>query len=210
MTQKNNTIKWFPLDFKEAHHLADLEGIKKDLEWVIAAGHSYGSIGRILYPILPEALCVAIVIKYARSHKESKRRKIPKKWIEELSPEEQAEHEYIMNLRDKFFAHSDNDFEGNYSVAYVKNPNSLNPEFDQVQTHHQRVLSLSLKDILRFVKLSERLLKKVDKQIKKEKPLVIEKAKQIPLDELIKHRLSDWVPKKATAGQSRDKKIIKS
>ncbi len=212
MTEKINKIiiSQVPLDFKEAHMLADLEGIKHDLEWVISAGKAYGDIGKQYFYIIPEALCIAIIVKYARVRMTGERRLVPLEWIKSLSKKEQEDHEYFMNLRNKFIAHSVNNLEENYSVAYIKNIDSTNPEFDQVQQHHSRVVSFSVLDIMKIISLAEKLLEKVQEQIEIEKPKVIEKAKKIPLNELIKHRLDNQISTKDNAGKSRSRKIKKS
>lgn len=99
----------FPLNFKEAIVLADLQGIKQDLEWIIQAGNKYIELNKLLNdPLLLEALFFAFIARYGRTHQSGARTPIPKIWIKALSSTQQIAHKYFMDLRNKHVAHSVN------------------------------------------------------------------------------------------------------
>jgi len=151
-----------PLDFPEAHRFADLNGIKQDLEWVIRVGPKYFEYKKQLNFDLTESLFIALVVKYGRVHAIGERRRIPAQWIKCLPEEELEAHNYVINLRNKYVAHSVNNFEENIPVAYIKDINSENPEFNQVSVQHTQVVAVSREDINLIIGLAKKFLEQVN------------------------------------------------
>lgn len=203
-----DAIEQIPLDFPEAHKLADLEGIKQDLEWVINVGEKYNSLIAKYAFIELEAFCAAMIIRYARTHVSGDRRRVYLGIVKSLSSDQQEDHKYFMNLRDKFIAHSVNNFEENFSVAYIKNVKSLKPEFDQVSVHHSRLVSLAVSDINKLVLLAKVLLEKINNQVKIEKDIVTSIIKLIPIKRLIKNGFPSSALTRESAGKKRNRKTV--
>ena len=200
-----------PINFKEANDYADLEGVKQDLLWVVEASKKYKEINILRDFITREAFTFALIIKYARANISGKRRWIPRKWIEELSADEQKDHYYFMALRNKYVAHSVNDYEENYSKVYIKNIASKNPEFNQISVLHTRVVSIGAGDAKKLCELSNKLIKKIEFVMEAEKAKVEEITKKIPMKELVKYKYSkQFSSGKNNPFNDRVRKIIKS
>jgi len=195
------------LDFPEAYELADLGGIKRDLEWVVTVGIKYDAVWANHDFFILEALSTAIIIMYGRANVKGVRRIIPHEMIKSLSLEQQKDHKYFMDLRDKFIAHSVNDFEECYCVAAIKNVQSSNPEFDQVNIQLHRIIALSVGDIKKIVSLAEILIEKIESLIKSEKYRVTDIAKKIPMNDLVNNKFPSAKSTIETAGKQRRKRI---
>ena len=198
----------YRLDFPEAHALGDLEGIKQDLEWVIQAAHFYKEEHnkRNYEFCLFEALCIALVVKYARGHMTGERRRIPIQWLADFSDEEKSNHQYFMDYRNKFVAHSVNGFEENFAVAYFKDVQLGNPTFSQVHGRHGRIVSLSIAETHDLSRLAAKLLIKVNAQIEIEKKIVTDIVRAMPIDQILKQEPIALAMNKEHAGLTRKRK----
>jgi hypothetical protein len=194
------------LDFEEAHLLANLEGFKQDLEWVSSAGAAYNDVSRDFNTILMEAVCSAILIKYGRVFSGGIRGRLPKEFTDSMNEDQAKSHQYFLDVRDKFIAHSVNDFEENYPAAYFENLESENPEFDQVHVQHTRTIALGKDDIEAIILLAKYFLEKVNHQMKIQKECVEKVARKIPLEELKKIKPKLNTSSKDSAGSRRIKK----
>lgn len=89
-----------PLNFKEAHHLADLKGIEQDLLWVVEMGDYYVEqrVSTKSVFALSEALCIAMVVKYGRCFATGERRRLPKQWIDEMDLSQRKLHSYFIDV----------------------------------------------------------------------------------------------------------------
>lgn len=179
------------------------------MEWVTTVGKQYDAVWANHDFFILEALSTAIIIMYGRANVTGVRRRIPCEMIRSLSPEQQKDHKYFMDLRDKFIAHSVNDFEECYCVAAIKNMHSSNPEFDQVNIQLHRIISLSVGDIKKIVSLSEILSEKLELQIGNEKLKVTDIAKKIPINDLINNKFPSTKSTRESAGKQRRKRISK-
>ncbi|MCX5707943.1 MAG: hypothetical protein NTY14_03055 [Candidatus Omnitrophica bacterium] len=177
----------FPVVFNEANRYADLEGIKADLNWIVEAAGEFVKT-RINDSIIREAFTFAAVVKYGRVFNSGVRRAITKDLINNLESNFQKDHEEFMALRDRYVAHSVNNFEENYTQVYIKDPMSQNPEFNQISVMHNRVVSISVDDMNRLAVLAKELMDKIGSLMKAEKPKVEEIARRIPVTELIKRK----------------------
>ncbi len=199
-------IESVPLDFPQAHKVADWEGVKHDLLWVIAAGKKYQSVAETMDFIILEALSAAIIVRYGRANVNGERRCIHPEMIRSLSLEQQQDHKFFKDLRNKFFAHSVNNFEENFCTAFFNNLHSSNPVFNQISAQHSRMVALSTQDILKVVSLSERLVEIIQGQLKIEIKKTAEIVRKMPIAELIK-KATFSVQTRESAGKNRSRKI---
>lgn len=196
-----------PLNFQEANNFADWNGIKRDLEWIIMMGPKYPDYKKELNLDLTEVLFIALVVKYARVHMTGERKRIPQKWINCLSKKDQEVHTYIMAVRNKYIAHSVNNFEENFAVAYIKDISSEKPEFTQVQVQQTRVLAISEEEISSLIKLAEILLKQVNDLIVEEKKKLTDIVKNLDLKDYIHNKRKPTSSSWSEAGKSRSRKL---
>lgn len=179
----------FRLSLKEADEFSDLKGIEQDLSWVIDAGVKYVELrSKAFDPVLLEAFSIALMVRYMRPFKTGVRRKIPQEWLDEMPSVLKEAHKYFKSMRDKFFAHSVNHHEKNYAVVYIKNSHSSDPEFSQVQAHHERTVALSVDDVEKLTRLTKMLHAKVEDQLKLERQKVEALARKISISELMNER----------------------
>lgn len=178
------------LDIKEAELLADLAGIHDDLETIIA-------ICDILLkgitiedkPIdftLPEALMSAALVKYARIFGKGgvRAKNIPKEMKTALSPELIKKHEWFIELRNKHVVRSINAYEDNRVVALLV-PEERGPKaIAEISVERRRLASLGSDKITDLKTLCQKLLKYIDELYEKEKGIVLEAAKQLPIEQL--------------------------
>lgn len=199
----------FPINFAEANKYADLVGAKSDLEWIIAAVAKYPKLS-IRDHITKEAFTFAVLIKYGRVFARGVRKPIPKRLISRLPINFQKDHEEFIELRNKYIAHSVNDFEGNYAEVYVRNPTSESPEFDQISCLHTWIACISVKEMNRLSSLSQKIIEEIDKEIAIEKLKIKEIIRKIPISELMKHKYDkDFFSNKVNVSKARSRNIIK-
>jgi hypothetical protein len=157
-----------PLTGPTAHRLADLTGVERDLQWVIAAcAELVRKDSRYAKDDLArEALHDAALIRYGRCFKEGRRDafQIPRSWIDELPAELRATHEEALSVRDKHIAHSVNDWEINVPVADIARV----PEYGAatvraVSVSHSRVVSLGTRGLQLLHDLAKALVHRVIK-----------------------------------------------
>lgn len=157
--------------------------------------------------IIHEAFCSAIIVRYGRAHTTGRKKKFPEECVKNLTQEEKDNHDYFMNLRNLHYAHSVNNYECNIPKAWIKNIDSSNPELDQVGVVHNRVIKLSTQEIQNIVSLADKLLTSLENQIKEEKNMVTEIAKQISISKLIKNKFPEILTTKESAGKPRKQKL---
>lgn len=115
------------LRLPEAKRLADLYGIKFDLESCRRYCEKYLRLFvRLHYPDTEtehlECFSVYIFVKYGRCFRGGVRVEAEKEIVATLSPEELEFHRLIIGIRDKYIAHSVNNFESHKARVW------LNPE----------------------------------------------------------------------------------
>lgn len=139
-------------DRPETQRLADLTGIANDLEATEEICdllrenlQKLPSSGRIL-----DALSSAALVRYARAFASGVRTRTPKSLVDDLSEALRKDHEWFLELRDKYVAHSVNPFEENQVVVYLV-PEERGPKgVSTVEVQQQRLLSLGLDDTERL------------------------------------------------------------
>lgn len=180
------TWKNVPLRFREANRLAGLHGVLIDLEWTACVCQRLLTL--LEKPqhdsLLVEALSSAALVRYARCFAKGVRRSLPADIIAHLSTEENKDHNYFVNVRDKHIAHSVNPYEDNCVTTLV--PHELPPDWriKRIGFHQDRVVSLGSTETKRLCSLVKRVTEYVKAQIETEKSLVLDLAKKIPLSTL--------------------------
>ncbi|HAH19401.1 MAG: hypothetical protein A2Y00_09765 [Omnitrophica WOR_2 bacterium GWF2_43_52] len=201
-------ITHVPLNFEEAWDLADLEGRKHDLEWVKEVSQKYlQCFDKISDFIIHDVFCSAIIVRYGRAHNKGRKKIMPAECFKGLTQEEKDKHNFFMNLRNKHYAHSANNYEYNIPKAWIRNIDSPGPEFDQVGVVHERIVGLSIQEIRDIMSLVEKLLPNLENKIKETKNTVTEIAKRISISELIKNKFPEILTTKESAGQPRKRKL---
>jgi hypothetical protein len=156
------TWRYVSLNLEEARLLADLAGVEQDL--VVAESfcdllfeERRESPGRGKVPPNPElweALTVAASVRYARAFASSVRTKICKTMVEtvvkDLPAELASDHQRYIVFRNKYIAHSVNQFEENRVVAYLV-PEERGPRgVASISVQHERLVSLGMGDAKRL------------------------------------------------------------
>ena len=178
-----------PLNFQDAHTAADINGIIIDLDWILKTCDVLKRIPCDMVNInLLEAISAGIIIKYGKCDKEGVRKRIPRTIIGKLPKKAQKTHNFFVNLRDKYIAHSVNAFEEDWAVAYIDQKNSKNQRFHSIGFHHEHIIAiLGAKDIERLVYLIKRLKESLSKMLNKSKKNIKKIASRIPIVELVKY-----------------------
>jgi hypothetical protein len=142
-----NTFVDLP-SMKEAKTLADLTSIEQDLRTAREFAELYlGEYGKPQYQRnLPDALMVATIIRYARSFKGGIRLPLPPA-EDFLTKEQTTEHQYFLNMRDKYIAHSVNAFEENQPVARYWVERVDTEGITAIECMHARIVGLSERDV---------------------------------------------------------------
>ena len=182
--------RFVDINIKEAYRLADLAGIRDDLE-------ATEEICNLLLKeemeikedtvdfIMSQALSAAALVSYARVFKQSVRAKGLPKEIKNMIPEELCEiHQWAINLRDKHVAHSVNAFEDNQVVASLFPEEHGHKGIFRITVFRSRLAALGNKNVIDLKTLCATLIKQIDNLIKEEESNVLEAARLIPIDQL--------------------------
>lgn len=180
------------IDFcvSRTQRLADLVGIRADLHFVGVLVDSF-----LKYPGLPiniqslyrNAFCFSAIVTYGRTFGTGVRENLPRSFIDRLNPEWIEAHEYFKDLRDKWIAHSTNNFEQSRVTLQVKFLDSGQAMPTLVSDGHSMTVSLSSTDMLRLKELSSLVLVELKREIEQEKLQVLEYAKTIDLTILLEN-----------------------
>ena len=177
---------WRFVDFsvKEAQRLADLASIEVDLKTVeeicdrsLAETQKSLDLGAT---VLLDALCTAAIVRYGRCFTSGVRERLPDNLIGQLPQTDQDAHHFFKDLRDKWVAHSVNAFEDTHVVAYLT-PEELGPKsVSSISALPDRVLCLSVNDMLRLKKLAAAVRETVAKLMEDENQNVLIYARSLP------------------------------
>jgi hypothetical protein len=174
------------LDLPEAKRLADLTGIKHDLESAKELANRFANQleNEKWDSTLLDALSIAMLVRYSRAFVTGVRGRL---MIENilLSAEQIAKHERLRAWRDKHVAHSVNAFEESQPVARFCLEKVREEGVYGVECNHGRVISLSLSESRSVIELSDVFLQYVESEIAEEKKKLLVLAGAIPLDDLL-------------------------
>jgi len=181
------THKWVDVEMEEARYLADLNGIQIDLEAVIELckrlinAYSIENNDSKLY----EVMTIAILIKYSRSFVTGVRSRLSILDIPGLNEEELSEHEKFIALRNKYIAHSVNEYEENKVIARYNDEKVYDEGITSISIQHTRLISISAYDAQAIISLSQKILDYVNTQIKVEKNKILNLVRNQPIIEVL-------------------------
>ena len=181
------THTFIEFDLPEASSLADLTGIRYDLESARAFAKELRSVHEEDKPNfnLVDALTTAVLVRYSRAFSSGVRKPLTKRAVESLSDHQRQMHERLREFRNKHIAHSVNSYEENQPIArYVKERADVEGVYS-VECNHTRVVGLSSVEIGSAIDLTTALLDYVDSALKMEKQIILAKIRQTPFEELL-------------------------
>ena len=174
-------------EMREAEELADLTGIRYDLD-------SARSLARKLQAVMEEekpdfelvdALTTAILVRYIRPFSAGVRRRLKEETLDKLSESQRRQHERLRDFRNKHIAHSVNAFEENQPVArYVEERVDVEGVY-AVECHHDRVVGLNSREAEDVIELTTFLIEYVDRLLDKERHVVLDKVRSVPFEQLM-------------------------
>lgn len=181
--------KAVPLDSPAAALLAEMHGIVFDLQAAAFTCHLFLDEKAPLAAALLEPVATTAVIRYARCFASGVRPKMPAAIIDSLDEPQRALHQYILDLRNKFLAHSVNPYERNYATAMV--PEEPNPAF-QIEGlgFQQERFGYPSRELMRdFLELIEEVKKRASAWVHGESRAAIDEANRIGAVELAKREM---------------------
>lgn len=178
-------------DMPEAEILADLTGIRYDLE-------SARSLAKRLQAMmekeelnfdLVDALTVAILVRYIRPFCSGvRKRRLGENALRVLSEDQRHRHDRLRAFRDKHIAHSVNALEENQPIArYVEGREDSEGVY-AVECHHDRVVGLNSGEVENVIELTTTMIKYVDSLLDKEKKNLLAVVRAVPIGELLSQR----------------------
>ena len=173
------------LDFPEASSLADLTGIRYDLESAREFAKEFKSVMERERPNtnLIDALTTAILVRYSRSFSRDVRKPLRNEALDTLSSHQRQMHERLRDFRNKHIAHSVNAYEENQPIArYVAERVDVEGVY-AIECNHTRVVGLSSVEIDGVIELTTAMLDYVDRVLKLEKQVILAKIRAIPVQE---------------------------
>lgn len=181
------THTFVDLELEEAKYLADLTGVKFDLESAMRLSELL--IKRIesseYNGELVDALSTAILVRYSRAFVSGVRSKLKIEDIPNLNEEKIKKHKWLIEIRNKHIAHSVNEFEENRVVGYYVLEAPEEKKITSISVQHGRVIGLSYKDAISVIDLSKNILEYVAEKIKKEKSKIFSLVRQKDINKIV-------------------------
>ena len=177
-------------EMPEAEALADLTGIRYDLESARSFANKFQSVMEGEQPDyeLIDALTTAILVRYSRPFSGGVRKWKIKDALDWMSEDQRRKHERFRKFRSKHIAHSINAFEENQPIArYILGRENSEGVYS-VECHHGRVVGLSSGEIEDVVELTTVMIDYVDRLLDIEKKALLEKARSMSFDQLFSQR----------------------
>lgn len=162
----------------EAKRLADLYGVANDLRACRDYCEKYlQTVATILQPTDDgkhlECFSVYIFVKYGRCFKGGVRWDTEKQILKTLSPEDSDLHQLIIAIRDKYIAHSVNDFES-HKVRVCLNPKERGRKINNVNIESDYLVGPEPRLFERLKCLIDKLLAWIDTEMKREEERLIQ------------------------------------
>ena len=174
------------LDLPEAADLADLTGVRYDLD-------SARNLARRLKKLLGsrqydselvDALTTAILVRYSRSFVTGVRKRLKDDALGMLTDEQRKKHDQLRAWRDKHIAHSVNAFEENRPVARYWVERVRDEGFVSVECNQTKVIGLGEADLDDVIELTTTLLTYVDAHLATEKTRVLGIVRSMAIEAL--------------------------
>lgn len=175
----------------EAQRLRDLAGMREDihqaLKYIGAIEQQIAANWRDL--VAWEGLTSAAAILYARCFTRSKARfSLPKDTLGLASTELQDTHNYLLAVRDKHIAHSENAYEHNYLVVQLALVDGRPVRVEDARVESRRLIGFSDPDIPKLRGLFEWMERHLTAMYEEERATVLEVLARVSLEQLAVHR----------------------
>lgn len=201
------------IDLQQAYLLADLAGIRDDLEATDAIcdlilKEKIEIKEDVIDFTMSQALSSAALVSYARAFKTGVRANVLRDKIASMLPKELLEkHQWAIDLRDKYVAHSVNAFEDNQVVASLFPEEHGHKGIFRITVRRSRLAALGDNNVTDLKTLCATLIKRIDKLMKEENNKVLEAARRLPIDQLYALQpTSNPLPNRSEVGIRRKRK----
>jgi len=182
-------FKSVAVTFGPSQELAELFGIRQDLnqamEFCDQVLRMYGQLAAADFNAF-EALFTTAVIKYARCFSSGVRPRLSDIACPRFSPEQLAAHEFFLNYRNKFLAHSVNPYEQNLVTISVPAQPLAGWAPDRVNCHHVRHLVPGSQNVLDLRELAICVDTLVSEQMSAVEEVVLLSVRAIPVEDLLR------------------------
>lgn len=183
------TNTFVELNIPEASELADLTGIKYDLE----TARDFAKLHLEAYKSQPaswhnltDALTTAVCVRYARPFSRSnKRRRLEEDSLERLTEEQRLKHDRLIAIRNKYSAHSENAFEESQPIARYWLERVQEEGIAAIECQHSRIVGLSPAELNSVIELTEVFLVYVQARREKEKARLLPIVRALPLTQVL-------------------------
>lgn len=180
-------LQTFDFCVSETRYLADLYGIRGDLHAVRISAEIFLRLPQaesVEQFFVKRALCWASIATYGRTFGIGIREPLPLRVIESLGQALAESHRYFKALRDRWVAHSVNNFE--QSAVTIQASINADGAWDiaSVGDKHSNVAMLSHSDMAKLLALSTALIDAVKGEIEREQARVLEIARSFDLSPL--------------------------
>jgi hypothetical protein len=182
-----NTFVEFVLD--EAQDLADYTSIAHDLSSARDFAKAILEENQKPNPnfSLHDPFMVTIIIRYARPFSKDPRLKIHKEAAPILSDEQRLKHEYFMQVRNRYIAHSVNSFEECQPVARYWVERVQEEGIESIECNYRRIAGLSDQELIDIIDLASTWLQHVGEKLREEKARLLPILREIPLAHLFEN-----------------------
>jgi hypothetical protein len=176
--------------FPEAARLADLSGIRDDLESVLShCSELEKQIDKNWREfVVWDALASHAVILYARCFASGLRERLQHELMDKAPPDLASAHDFFINLRNKHIAHSVNAFEENVAVVCVRMDGREPQQVESVRIQSRRFMAVEAAQVRLLRALAEWLRKQVEQAYEDEYRRVLALAAALPLHDIVAHR----------------------
>ncbi|HEV2097579.1 MAG TPA: hypothetical protein VGR45_01495 [Stellaceae bacterium] len=182
------TNAFIEFNLAEAQNLADYTSIAFDLR--TARDFATTMLNENQKPLpnvsLHDPFMVATVIRYARAFSTGVRVKVYEEAVSTLSDQQRSKHDYFMQMRDKYIAHSVNAFEESTPVARYWVEIVQEEGITSIECNHRRIVGLSEQDFKDIIDLASTWLRYVQQKLNEEKNRLLPIVRKIPLTDLFK------------------------
>lgn len=142
------TNKFVELNLSQAADLSSYTGIHWDLKTARDFAKMLLAANEQCHfdETLTDAMMTAALVRYARPFSKSNaRRSLGEEALAALTPAQLVQHRYFRAIRDKYVAHSENDFEDSRPVARYWDDRVQEEGIEQIQCNHIRFLGRAIR-----------------------------------------------------------------